>query len=121
VLHVLIKSKNNRVLVSENDRRIWVADDTESNDKFLAFFNPNDNKPISEDSTPEFHGFTRYNSDSEPLDSILINLDLEKSGLHGKYRVRDLWSRQDLREFTDSISLYVRNHGARLIRLSPVE
>ena len=121
VLHVLNKSKNNRVLVSENDRRIWVADDTESNDKFLAFFNPNDNKPISEDSTPEFHGFTRYNSDSEPLDSILINLDLEKSGLHGKYRVRDLWSRQDLREYTDSISLYVRNHGARLIRLSPVE
>jgi alpha-galactosidase len=121
VLHVLNKSKNNRVLVSENDRRIWVADDTESNDKFLAFFNSNDNKPITEDSTSEFHGFTRHNSDSEPLDSILINLDLDKSGLQGKYLVRDLWSRQDLREYTDSISLYVRNHSARLIRLSPVE
>jgi len=48
ILYVLKNSKNNRLLLSENDRKIWIADDTESPDKCAAIFCMTDDQPIDE-------------------------------------------------------------------------
>ncbi|MGD2035224.1 MAG: NPCBM/NEW2 domain-containing protein [Bacteroidales bacterium] len=255
VLDILKNSANNRLLLSEHDRKIWVADDTDSNDKFVAFFCISDQQPIDESlalyssnlitykpgeqsteikvpingskklylvvsdggdgshwdhadwieprftgkkgtlnltdinwvkatagwgnvtknksvsgniltidnteynngigthsnsiieydipegydtftaiagldkeciehtegATVKYHVFAQYPSGSDPQDSLKINLNFEKIGLKGTCSVRDLWAKKDLGEYSDEISLYVRNHGARLVRISKVE
>ncbi|MCW3787262.1 NPCBM/NEW2 domain-containing protein [Plebeiibacterium sediminum] len=251
-LHVLNKSTNNKLLVSEYNKRIWVADDTESDDKFVAFFGITDQQPIDESlaiyssetvsyeegkqqtnlkvklkgakklflvvtdngdgsnwdhadwiepkligpkgtldlteipwvrattgygtvtknrtvmgrplivndqeypvgigthansvieydipegydtftamggldkecishtegATVKFQVYTQYPSGSEPVGSVNIDLDFEQLGLKGDYTARDLWAKEDIGDFTDSLSLSVKNHGARLIRLT---
>lgn len=71
----------------------------------------------TEGATVKFLVFTQNPSDDAPKDSIQMNLALEKLGLYGKYVVRDLWAKEDLGEISDEISLNVRNHGARLVRI----
>ena len=75
----------------------------------------------TEGATVKFHVFTKYPAGEEPQDSVKMVLDLEKSGLTGKCSVRDLWAKKDLGEYSGSVSLYVRNHGARLIKISTKE
>ncbi len=54
---------------------------------------------------------------SPPGDSVRISLKPEKLGLEGTCDVRDLWAKKDIGKFKDVISLDVRNHGARLLRV----
>lgn len=75
----------------------------------------------SEGATVKFHVFTQNPTGTEPQDSLKINLNFEKLGLRGRYKVRDLWAKKELGEFSDEISFFVRNHGARLVRLSKVK
>lgn len=255
VLHVLNKSKNNRVILSGYDKKIWTADDTESQDKFVAIFGMTDNQPIDESialynselityepgrqsteinvdiqdsrklylvvsdggdgigwdhadwagakltgkkgslyltdltwkkaiagygqvqknktvegrtltvndkdyahgigthsnsiieytipegydtftaiagldkeciehtegATVRFHVFDESPTGPEPADSITITLNFEQLGLSGKYLVRDLWAKEDLGEYSGSVSFDIANHGARLVRLTAVE
>jgi len=100
VLHILKNSRNNRVLISETDRKIWIADDTENNSKYVAFF-----------------AITDSNTGSSAADSLKIDLPLEKLGITGSCRVRDLWGGKDLGKFSGSVSVYVKNHGARLLKI----
>lgn len=74
-----------------------------------------------EGATVKFHVFTQYPSHQMPADSIQISLKLEELGINGKCVVRDLWAKEDLGEFTDEVSLTVRNHGARLVRIREVK
>ncbi len=74
-----------------------------------------------EGATVKFHLFTKNPYRTAPQDSLKINLDFKDLGLKGKYIVRDLWARKDLGEYSDEISLYVREHGARLVKISKVE
>lgn len=70
-----------------------------------------------EGATVKFHVFTQYPTGSEPQDSLKLNLDFAQLGLTGKHSVKDLWQKKYLGEFTNGISLYVRNHCVRLIRI----
>ncbi len=94
VLHVLNKSTNNRVLLSKEDRKIWAADDSENGDKYVALFNISDNQPVT------------------------INFPLEKIGITGECNIRDLWAKEDLEKCSDTLSISVNSHGARLLKLS---
>ncbi len=94
VLHVLNKSTDNRVILSKADRKIWAANDSETNDKYVALFNV---------------------SDDEAID---ISLPLEKLGITSECTVRDLWAKEDLGKYSDSLSLLVNSHGAKLLKLS---
>ncbi|MFW5657116.1 MAG: hypothetical protein ACOC0C_05815, partial [Bacteroidota bacterium] len=67
------------------------------------------------------HVFTQYPGGSEPKDSIQIDLAFKQIDFNGTYQVRDLWAGKDLGEYTDSLSLFVKNHGARLVRIGAVE
>ncbi|MBN1781665.1 NPCBM/NEW2 domain-containing protein [bacterium] len=74
-----------------------------------------------EGATVRFHVFTRYPTGFPPQDSIGVRLDFGQLGITGKCRIRDLWTRADIGEFTNEISVPVRKHGARLLRISEIE
>jgi hypothetical protein len=72
----------------------------------------------SDGATARFLVFSEDNGNPAPPDSIMIPVKFEQIGLNGRCAVRDLWSKNDLGEFTDGISPYVRNHGAKFYRIS---
>ena len=74
----------------------------------------------SEGATVKFQIFTEYPSGEQPEDSVKIPINFEQLGLNGKCIVRDLWLKKDVGEFTDEISLYVRRHGSRLLKIKEV-
>jgi alpha-galactosidase len=81
----------------------------------------------TEGATVKFHVFTEYPTGSPPEDSIKISLKTEQLGLKGTCRVRDLWAKKDIGEYpkgslrdTNEISMYVRKHGARLLKISQI-
>jgi alpha-galactosidase len=74
-----------------------------------------------EGATVKFHVFTEYPTGSSPGDSVQISLNLDQLGLKGPVRVRDLWTRTDLRGSTNELSVYVRNHAARLLKIGGVK
>jgi alpha-galactosidase len=95
VLAVDQNSYNNHEVLSDSSLIVWSANIPNSKDFYLAVFNITDKN-----------------------DSQII-LKWEKLGLNNKvYKVRDLWSKTDLGNFENSISLSVNSHGARLLKLS---
>lgn len=72
----------------------------------------------TEGATVKFHVFTGYPTGSSPDDSIRISLKTKQLGFNGACIVRDLWGKKDIGRFTNEISLFVRNHGARLLKIS---
>ena len=75
----------------------------------------------TEGATVRFLVFTQYPADSPPEDSITISLKLDQLGMKGTCNVRDLWAQKDIGEYTTEISLYVRKHGAKLLKISEVQ
>ena len=55
------------------------------------------------------------------MDSLKIDLNFKDIGLDGTCLIRDLWAKENMGEFTDSASLYIKNHGSRLVRISKVK
>ena len=51
----------------------------------------------------------------------MISLKFDQLGFKGKCTVRDLWAKKDIGEFTDGISLYVRKHGSKLLKISEIK
>ena len=72
----------------------------------------------TEGATVKFHIFSQYPTSSPPEDSILTSLKFEQLGFKGACRVRDLWAKKDIGECDKEISLYVRKHGSRLLKIS---
>jgi alpha-galactosidase len=52
------------------------------------------------------------------MDSVKISLRFNQIGLKDNCKVRDLWAKKDLGEFTGGISLFVRRHSAKLLKIS---
>jgi hypothetical protein len=71
----------------------------------------------SEGATVRFHVFTECPTGSAPETSAKISLKSEQLGLKGPCKVRDLWAKKDLGEFSNTIPLDVRKHGAMLLRI----
>jgi len=71
-----------------------------------------------EGATVKFHVFTQYPTGAPPADSIKIPIKFEQLGFKGACKVRDLWDKKDIGIYTDEISLHVRKHGAKMLRIS---
>ena len=71
----------------------------------------------TEGATVKCHVFTEYPTGSPPEDSVKISLKAEQLGVKGTCMVRDLWGMKDLGEVGNGISVFVRNHGAALLRI----
>jgi len=82
-----------------------------------------DNECIShtEGATVGFHVFTQYPTGAPPEDSVRVSIKTTQLGFDGKCVVRDLWAERDVEENVNEISLYVRQHGARLLRVSEIK
>jgi len=74
----------------------------------------------TEGATVKFHIFNQYPTGFQPQNSIEIHLNLEQLGVNGKCKVRDLWVKEDIGEYANEISVHVRNHGARLLKISQI-
>jgi alpha-galactosidase len=71
----------------------------------------------TEGATARFHVFTQNPFGYEPQDSLKMDLNVNDLGLNGTSKVRDLWAKKDIGEFSGKISLFVTNHGAKLIKI----
>lgn len=82
-----------------------------------------DNECINhrEGATVKFHVFTQYPTGALPQDSIKITLKFEQFGFNGICKVRDLWAKKDIGKYTSEISLHVRKHGAKLLKITELK
>jgi alpha-galactosidase len=74
----------------------------------------------TEGATVKFHVFTRYPTGSAPQDSLEVRLDFTPLGFTGPCNVRDLWAGEEIGAFTDGITVPIRKHGARLLKISKI-
>jgi hypothetical protein len=110
-LYITKKSENNRQLYHTGDTVAWAADDSESGDVFLALFYPGSARP----------GHGQHGS-VQPGEAVprAFPVDLAGLGFTGKVKVRDLWKKQDIGEFSgEEFAPEIVFHGAGLYRLSP--
>lgn len=75
----------------------------------------------TEGATVRFHVFTQYPTGSLPQDSMKVSLDFDQLGFAGPCTVRDLWSKEELGVYTENLSLFVRKHGARLLKIHAID
>ena len=75
----------------------------------------------TEGATVKFHVFTQYPTGFPPRDSIEVQINFKDLGINAPCQVRDLWAKDDIGEFTNDISLFVRKHGSRLLRISEIK
>lgn len=94
VLRVNQNSENNQQLFRRGNHVAWVADDPDSDDKYLAVFN------LGEDAETPVH------------------VDLRDLGLKGDCQIRDLWAHQDLGTFNTHFDPLIGVHGAGMYRVS---
>lgn len=92
VLAVNKWSKNNQEISNIDGIRIWTANDTVTNDKYIALFNTNDTH-------------------------VKIRLLWTKIGLNGTFLVRDLWTKNDIGYFAEKYVTSIGGHACQLIRL----
>jgi hypothetical protein len=93
VIEVNQFSKDNHQVTRDNDLIVWTADDPETGDKYVAFFNASD------------------------LPEAEVSVRFEQLGLTGGHTVKDLWTGEKLGKFTDSFSASINRHGAGLYRI----
>ena len=99
VLYVNKNSKNNRELFNEDGVIAWTADDSESDDKFLALF---------------------YCGTDNSGNKRIIPFDMTSLGFTEKVKVRNLWEKQNVGDFSGKdFSPELNLHGAGLYRLTP--
>jgi len=96
-LEVNRNSTNNRQVKFKNAVIIWTADNPNSPDKYLAFFNQWESK--------------------QPVN---IKVIFEQLGLSATetYKVRDLWAQKDLGDFKGEFSYPIIAHGAGLYKIT---
>lgn len=71
----------------------------------------------TEGATVKFHLFNQYPTGSPPRDSVEVPLDFKDLGFSGRCRVRDLWAKENLGEYSDTLFLSIRKHGSKLLRI----
>ena len=93
VLAVNQKSINNRELKNSDGLIIWTADIPGSFDKYIAFFNSNDEK------------------------SGTVKLNVTEIGLNNNYNVKDLWTKENFKLTDGWLSKEIRPHSSMIFRL----
>ncbi|MBC7785016.1 MAG: glycoside hydrolase family 27 protein [Burkholderiales bacterium] len=92
---------NQHEVSNDNGLIAWASDAPDSRDKYVAVFN------------------TRKLENVKDTDGVPVVVKLDRIGIAGAAKVRDLWTKSELGEFTGEMALPVRSHGARLLRVSP--
>lgn len=101
--------KPGRLLVDEEGVQTWVKPLEDGSYAVGLFYTDDFGK------TPQ--SYIRWGDEK----AISYKFDFEKTGLHGQWKFRDLWSQSNLGIFKDSFNITVRHHGVVLYRMSPVK
>ena len=86
-------STHNRQLFQNNDLIAWVADATDSSNKYLAVFNATESRSA-------------------------VSVDLTDLGYNGDCSIRSLWDQSDLGTYNGTFAPTVNSHGAALYSIS---
>jgi len=92
VIAINAGSSGNREVFRDEKTIVWLAEEPDSGDRYLALFNISD-------------------------EAGTVGFDLTAAEMEGKYAVRDLWKRVDTGEVSDIIEVPLEAHGAALFRL----
>jgi hypothetical protein len=95
VLAVNQNSTDNRQVLREDPAVVWIATDPATNDRYLALFNLED----------DIHDVT---------------FEFEREMLRGRFKVRDLWKREDIGIHEGRLTRKLGPHDAALYRLTPM-
>jgi len=123
-LYITKKSTNNRELYNNHDVVAWAADDMASDDKFLALFFCGNARPgYAQLGGGNRTDFTQEIDDSgQDNEKRAVSVDLTGLGFTGKVKVRDIWHKQNIGEFSgEEFAPEITLYGAGLYRLSPAE
>lgn len=97
VLDVNRNSTNNRLIYKLWDQKIiWMADDPETGDRFIALFNTGNKKQE-------------------------VVFDFGTEHMYSKYKIRDLWRRMDIGIYEKKFGAVIPPHGAGLYRMTKVK
>ncbi len=99
VLYVNKYSRKNRQLFRKDDLIAWIADDTQTGDKFLAVFNARD----------------------QIADPVAITIQLSQLGIGDTCIIRDIWNHKNLGTFSNTFAPVIPAHGSGLYRVSAKE
>ena len=110
VLNVNQNSINGKQLFRENDLIAWTADDPKTGDKYLALFNASDRQLFVDNKAA-------LKSEQITPDTASISVKFEQIGLTGTHTIRNLWTGENLGNFTDSFTRTINRHGAGLYRI----
>ena len=93
LLEVNQHSINNHELKNENGLIVWVADVPDSEDKYVAFFNRND----------------------EGTGKIIVNLS--EINLEGGFVARDIWTKENVELANNELNRELEPHASAIFRL----
>ncbi|MCG8697491.1 MAG: glycoside hydrolase family 27 protein [Bacteroidales bacterium] len=96
IIEVNQHSTNNKQVYSKNGRKVWLADVTGTEDKYVALFNTTE----------------------EPL-SIFFSFEL--LNLRNNYRVTDLWTGEDLGIMDKEVRRLLPPHGSAMFKMEKVD
>jgi hypothetical protein len=116
VIAVNQRSEGNHQVWRLDDRVIWTAKATDSDDVYVAMFN------IAPPPPPKSRAHVIAGAPTTQLAApVDISVSLADLKLNGAYRVRDLWEHRDLAVCKDKLTAKVNSHGAVLYRLTKVD
>jgi alpha-galactosidase len=75
----------------------------------------------TEGATVKFHVFTQYPTGLPPQDSLEVHLSLDQLGISGPCKIRDVWAKKDIGEYSKRFSVFVKTHAARLLKISEIK
>ncbi|HKJ41231.1 MAG TPA: glycoside hydrolase family 27 protein [Sunxiuqinia sp.] len=90
-------SLHNKELKHSNGLVVWTADVPDSDDKYVAFFNSNDDQPS------------------------VVSVTLDELGVDGHYSAKDLWSKEKVDLPDGELSREIAPHASAIFRLIKVK
>ncbi len=94
IIEVSQKSINNRQVYRNHQYAVWVAEDPDSDARYVALFNVGD-KPTT------------------------VKFNLEHDQMRDTYAVRNLWRQSEEADVKDWLTADIEPHGAKLYKLTP--
>lgn len=96
ILYVNQHSTGNRQVIKHQNKAVWVAEDPANGDLFVALFNTGEKK-------------------SE------ISFRLEDENIRGRFKIKELWTGDNVKMKENLLSSVIDPHGAKMFRLSKLD
>ena len=117
VLAVDQKSVHNRPLPSAAPWKLWTADDPATGAAYLAVFDAPEPTPAEREQAKAYGATVKIDAASAAEPPATFTFALSSLGIEGNPLVIDLWTGEIVPVRNNTLTLQVRHHGARLVRI----